>query len=221
MLFKAGILKAISTAFNPFFESLVISTPYIFTGLALALGFRAGIFNIGAEGQFYIGSIAAAWAGWAFKGLPPFIHIPLALGVAALGGAIWGFIPGFLKAKTGAHEVINTIMMNYIAFNFIYFIIGSVFRDPNVYVARTPLIQESAHLYQFFEQPNRFHIGFFIALGAAFLIWYLLFKTTWGFEFRSVGLNPNASRYGGINITRITIIVMSLSGCPGWFGRRQ
>jgi general nucleoside transport system permease protein len=210
--FQSGDAKAISTAFNPFFESLVTSTPYIFTGLALALGFRAGIFNIGAEGQFYIGSIAAAWAGWAFKGLPPIIHIPLALGIAALGGAIWGFIPGWLKAKTGAHEVINTIMMNYIAFNLIYYIIGGPFRDTNVYVARTPLIQESAHLYQFFAQPNRFHIGFFIAIGVAFLVWYLLFKTTWGFEFRSVGLNPNASRYAGMNITRITIIVMSLSG---------
>jgi ABC-type uncharacterized transport system permease subunit len=210
--FQIGDAKAISTAFNPFFESLVISTPYIFTGLALALGFRAGLFNIGAEGQFYIGSLAAAWAGWAFKGLPPIIHIPLALGIAALGGALWGFIPGWLKAKTGAHEVINTIMMNYIAFNLIYFIIGGPFRDPDFYVARTPQIQKSAHLFQFFAQPNRFHIGFFLAIGAAFLVWYLLFKTTWGFEFRSVGMNPFASRYAGINVTRVTVIVMSLSG---------
>ena len=210
--FKSGDNAAILDAINPFFESLVVATPYLFTGLAVALGFRAGVFNIGAEGQLYIGSIAAAWAGWSFKGLSPFIHVPLALAVGALGGALWGFIPGWLKAKTGAHEVINTIMMNYIAFDLVYYLIAAPLRDPNEVTPKTPWILDSAHLYRFFPDPIRFHLGFFIAIGLAVLVWYMLFKTTWGYELRTVGLNPNASRYAGMNITTVTIVAMSLSG---------
>ncbi len=210
--FKSGDGATILEAANPFLESLVVSTPYILTGLALALGFQAGVFNIGAEGQLYMGMVMAGWAGWTFKGLAPIIHVPLALLVGVAAGAIWGFIPGWLKAKTGAHEVINTIMMNYVASNFIQYLVAGPFRDPNESYPKTPWIQESAHLYRFFGESVRFNIGFFIAIGMAFLIWYLLFKTTWGFELRTVGQNPNASKYAGINITRITIIAMTLSG---------
>ena len=208
---RGGERAALLAAFKPFFESLVVTTPYLFTGLAIAMGFRAGVFNIGAEGQLYMGSIMAGWAGWTFKGLPPIVHIPLAMGVGILAGGLWGFIPGWLKAKTGAHEVINTIMMNYIAFNFAEYLIAGPFQDPKE-AFKTPFIQESAHLYRFFESPMRFHIGFFIAIAVAILIWYMLFKTTWGFEFRSVGLNPNASKYAGINATMITILAMTISG---------
>jgi len=208
---QGGDGAAILAAFKPFLESLVVTTPYLFTGLAIAMGFRAGVFNIGAEGQLYMGSIMAGWAGWTFKGLPPIVHIPLALGVGILAGGFWGFIPGWLKAKTGAHEVINTIMMNYIAFNLAEYLIAGPFQDPKE-AFKTPFIQESAHLYRFFESPYRFHIGFFFAIAVAILTWYMLFKTTWGFEFRSVGLNPHASKYAGINATLITILAMTISG---------
>lgn len=194
-----GDALTIRRAFFPFFESLVQATPYIFGGLAVALGFRVGLFNIGVEGQLFIGALAGAWAGYFFKGLPAIIHVPLALICGALGGAIWGFIPGLLKAKTGAHEVINTIMMNYIAFRFSEFMLRGPMKDPEEYTPKTPVIEESAKLLQFFENPIRFHMGFFIALGVAFLVYWLLFKTTWGFELRTVGSNPNAARYAGMN----------------------
>jgi simple sugar transport system permease protein len=153
----------------------------------------------------------SAWAGFTFKGLSPIVHIPLAMGVGFLAGALWGFIPGWLKAKTGAHEVITTIMMNYIAFNLTAYLIAGPFQDPNENY-KTPVIEESAKLIRFFEEPFRIHIGFFIAIAVAILAWYLLYKTTWGFELRSVGLNPNASRYAGINSALVMITTMALSG---------
>ena len=216
--FRSGDQKAILDAISPFFESLVVATPYIFTSLAVALGFRAGVFNIGAEGQVLIGGITAAWAGWYFKGLPAIIHVPLALGFGALGGGIWGFIPGWLKVKTGAHEVINTIMMNYIAYYLVYYLISAPLRDPNEVTPKTPWILDSAHLFRFFPDSIRFHLGFFLAISVAFVIWFLLFKTTWGYEIRSVGLNPNASRYAGINITLVIVAAMSLSGAIAGLG---
>ncbi len=210
--FQTGDGLTIRRAINPFFESLVQATPYIFAGLSVALGFRVGLFNIGAEGQIFIGALTGVYAGYAITGLPAFIHIPIALLAGALGGAIWGFVPGFLKAKTGAHEVIITIMMNYIAFKFTDFMINGPMQDPNEFTPKTPWIQESAHLTRFFDTPIRFHLGFFVALGVAFFIYWFLFKTTWGFELRAVGSNPSGARYAGINTTRATIIAMSLSG---------
>ena len=112
----AGLLKAI----YPFTESLVTATPYIFAGLSVALGFRCGLFNIGAEGQFFIGALSSAFVGYSLVGLPAYIHLPLAVLAVAAGGALWGIIPGYLKAKFGAHEVVNTIMMNWIAFKLHY-----------------------------------------------------------------------------------------------------
>jgi len=210
--FQSGDRVLILAAITPFLESLVVATPYIFTGVAVALGFRAGLFNIGAEGQVLVGGIAAAWAGWSFTGLSPWIHVPLAMLVGALAGGLWGFIPGWLKAKTGAHEVITTIMMNYVGYYLVYYLISAPLRDPNEVVPKTPLILPSAHLYRLFPDPIRFHIGFFIAIGVAFLIWFILFKTTWGYEIRSVGLNRDASKYAGMNIAMVTILTMVLSG---------
>lgn len=208
----SGDSKAMQSAFKPFLESLVVTTPYIFTGVAIALGFQAGVFNIGAEGQLFMGAIMAAWAGWTFKGLPPIVHVPLALTIGTLTGALWGYIPGWLKAKTGAHEVINTIMMNYIAFNLSEYLIRGPFEDPTT-PFKTPLIEQSAHLPRLFESTSlRLHLGFFIAIGVAVLIWFILYKTTWGFEFRSVGLNPHASKYAGMSSSLITILAMSISG---------
>jgi len=209
---QSGDVVAIRRAFNPFFESLVQSTPYIFGGLAVALGFRVGLFNIGAEGQIFVGAITAVTAGIFLRGLPAIIHLPIALLAGAAGGALWGFIPGWLKAKTGGHEVINTIMMNYISFRLSEYLLNNFLKDPDKFVPISAPIQKSAWLPRFFADPIRFHLGFFIALGMAWVVYWLLFKTTWGFELRTVGSNPHAARYAGMNIVSCTVIGMSLSG---------
>lgn len=208
---SSGDTAELRKAFKPFLESLVTTTPYLITGVAIALGFQAGVLNMGGEGQLFMGSIMAAWAGWTFKGLPAIIHVPLALLIGVLAGGFWGFIPGWLKAKTGAHEVITTIMMNYISFSLSQYLITGPFQDPNESF-KTPFIQESAHLLRFFEDPLRLHIGFIFAIAVAVIAWYILYKTTWGFEFRNVGLNPNASKYAGINASLVTILAMTISG---------
>ncbi len=207
-----GDALEIRRAFNPFLESLVTSTPYIFAGLGVALGFRAGVFNIGAEGQIFMGAIFSAFAGYAIKGLPAIIHIPLALLAGALGGAIWGFIPGWLKAKVGGHEVINTIMMNYIAFRMSDWLLSGPMKRPNSFNPISPTIEPSAMLPTFFADPIRLHLGFFIALGVAALVYWFLFKTTWGFDLRTVGANPYAGRYAGMKVSNSIIMAMSLSG---------
>lgn len=209
---RSGDGVAINKAFTPFFESLLQATPYIFAGLAVALGFRVGLFNIGAEGQIFVGALGTVWVATSLKGLPTIIHVPLALLGGAITGGIWGMIPGWLKAKTGAHEVINTIMMNYIAFRLSEYLLNGILRDPHKSTPISAPIEKSAWLPRFFEDPNRFHAGFFIALLMAFLVYWLLFKTSWGFELRTVGLNPNAARYAGMNIVRSTVITMFLSG---------
>ncbi|MEW6568150.1 MAG: ABC transporter permease [Chloroflexota bacterium] len=209
---QSGDSLAIRRAFNPFLESLVTSTPYIFAGLAVALGFRAGLFNIGAEGQIFVGAITSAYAGYAITGLPAVIHLPLALLAGALGGAIWGFIPGWLKAKTGGHEVINTIMMNYIAFRLSDWLLSGPMKRPNSFNPVSPTIQESAMLPRFFEQPIRFHAGFLLALAVAWLVYWFLFRTRWGFDLRTVGANPRAGRYAGMNIQFVMVLAMAISG---------
>jgi simple sugar transport system permease protein len=209
---RSGDALDIRRAFNPFFESLVVSTPYIFAGLSVALGFRVGLFNIGAEGQLFIGAATTVSAAIFLKGLPPIIHIPISLLAGFIGGGLWGFIPGWLKAKTGAHEVINTIMMNYIAFRLSEFLLRGPLKNPEGFTPVSARIEESAKLYRFFESPIRFHIGFFIALFVAFLVYWFLFKTTWGFTLRTVGANPRAAKYAGMNIVRSTVIAMFLAG---------
>lgn len=200
-------------AVNPILESLVQSTPYIFAGLACALGFRAGLFNIGVEGQLFIGAAAATFVGYSLTGLPPYIHMPLAFLAGALGGALWGMVPGLLKATTGGHEVINCIMMNYIAYRFTTFLLtGPMSRPGTGGMPVSPLIEKSAQIPQFFKTPIRFHLGFFIALAFAALVWWVLFKTTWGLNLRTVGTNPRAAKYAGMNIIATTIIGMAASG---------
>jgi len=211
---RSGDSKALTQAFYPVTDSLVTATPYIFAGLAVAVGFRCGLFNIGVEGQLFIGAICSVWVGFAIKGLPAIIHIPLALLAGAAGGALWAFVPAILKAKTGAHEVINTIMMNYIAFRLSDWLLGDKgpLKRPDSANPVSPLIEQSAELPRFFPDPIRFHLGFFIALGVALFVYWFLFKTTLGFEIRTVGANPNAAKYAGMSITRNLIIAMCLSG---------
>lgn len=209
---QSGDALEIRESFYPIFESLLASTPYIFAGLAVALSFRAGVFNIGVEGQIFIGAITGTYIAYTLIGLPAIIHIPLSLMAGALGGALWAFIPGWLKAKTGAHEVINTIMMNYIAFRLTEWLLSGPMRRPGSGNPISPPIQASAALPRFFEDPIRFHLGFFIALAMAWVIYWLLFKTTLGFELRSIGANPNAARYAGMSVTKGVILAMAFSG---------
>ncbi|HTP10834.1 MAG TPA: ABC transporter permease, partial [Anaerolineae bacterium] len=136
-------------------ETLVASVPYILLSLAVAIGFKAGLFNIGVEGQFYIGAVSAAWAGQAVQGLPAIIHLPLALLAGALGGAIWAAIPGFLKARTGAHEVITTIMMNYIAFRLTEYLVSDPLKDKVATAVQTPRVSPAAELWTLAAIPKR------------------------------------------------------------------
>lgn len=199
-------------------ETAVWASPYIFAGLAVALAFKGGLFNIGAEGQLALGAVAAAWIGYALPNmlgitLPPVLHVILTIGGGILAGALWAAIPGALKAYTGGHEVINTIMMNYIALNMVSYLLNGPMKDrsPGNVIARTPPIAESARIPTIFE-GLRIHWGFVLALLVAFLVWWLLWKTTVGFEIRTVGSNPDAAKYAGINVKRTIVLTMALSG---------
>lgn len=209
--FSTGETALMLKAFYPFTESLVTATPYIFAGLAVAIGFKAGLFNIGAEGQFYIGALGAAYVGYSITGLPWFIHLPLALLGGASAGAVWGAIPGFLKARFGAHEVVNTIMMNWIAFRLSDWLLTGPMKASG-FRPVTPNIEASAELPRIFPDPLRFNWGFFLALAVAALVYWFLFKTTRGFEIRAVGANPNAAKYAGMNIMTNIVLVMTISG---------
>jgi simple sugar transport system permease protein len=196
-------------------NTLVEATPYIFAGLAVALGFKCGLFNIGVEGQLAMGAMCSAVVGYQFTGLPMLIHLPLALLAGALGGAVWGAIPGLLRAKTGAHEVITTIMLNYIAIRLTDYLIKGPFRDRSSSAPRTPFILSSAELPYLFGADYRLHAGFILALIMVFVIWWLLNKSTPGFEIRTVGANPDAAQYAGMSITRNFVLAMALSGALG------
>jgi len=211
---KIGLAKSLKAMS----ETAVWATPYIFAGLAVALAFKGGLFNIGAEGQLALGAVFSALVGYALPewlgfDIPIYIHLPLTILAGVLMGAFWAGIVGALKAYTGGHEVINTIMMNYIALNTASFLLNGVMKDrsPMNVSARTPLIAESARLPPLFE-GFRVHWGFILAILVAFLVWWLLNKTTLGFEIRTVGSNPDAAKYAGINVKRTIVLTMALSG---------
>jgi simple sugar transport system permease protein len=193
-------------------DSMVQSVPYILAGLAVALGFRAGLFNIGAEGQIGVGWIAAVIVGFSFPGLPMIIHLPLAIIVGAIAGGLWSSIAGFLRARTGAHEVITTIMLNYISFRLAEWLLCGPLEAVQG-TCRTQEIAPSAHLPRFLDHPVTLHWGFVLALAAAVVTGWFLFRTTWGYQLRTVGANPNAARYGGIRVGKTYVMAMFLSGC--------
>jgi general nucleoside transport system permease protein len=190
--------------------TFVKSTPYIFAGLAVALAFKCGLFNIGAEGQLALGSLFAAFVGYSFH-LPAIIHVPLALGAGMLGGFLWGAVPGFLKARTGAHEVITTIMMNYLALQFVTLMLTGPMKRKGSVAAQTPLLQPTSWL-PMLAPGLQLHSGVLLALLAVVAVWWFLFRTTWGFEIRTTGANPFAARYAGMPIARNVILAMALSG---------
>ena len=203
-------------------ETLLAASPVIFAGLSVAIGFRAGLFNIGAEGQMIMGGLAAVVVGISFEGLAAPLHLTLAIVAAIVVGGIYGGIPGLLKARTGAHEVITTIMFNWIAINLL------------VYLLRLPAIQpegradpvsktvlDSARLPKllgWIDPGLRIHLGFVLALLAAWFVYWLLYRSTIGYEFRAVGLNPDAAKYGGISVTTATIAVMAVAGALSGVG---
>lgn len=206
-----GLIEGAFFKERGFSETLVATTPYIFSGLAVAFAFKGGLFNIGAEGQFFLGAITAAWVGFAL-GLPPIIHLLFALGMGFLGGALWGAIPGYLKARTGAHEVITTIMLNYTAFLLVDWLVTGPLRSKTGTAPKTPDVLESARLPTFFAPPDRLHLGFVLAVLTAILIWWILNKTTLGFEIRTVGSNRFAAQYAGISVARIFVLTMGIAG---------
>jgi len=193
-------------------DSMVQSVPYIFAGLAVALGFRAGLFNIGVEGQIGVGWIAAVIVGFSFQGLPMVIHLPLAILAGAISAGLYAAIAGFLRARTGAHEVITTIMLNYISYRLSEWLLCGPLEHVQG-TCRTQEVAPSAWLPRFLDHPVTVHWGFVLALVAAAITGWFLFKTTWGYELRTVGANPDAARYGGISVPKTYVLAMFLSGC--------
>ena len=202
-------------------ETLFAATPLILAGLAVAVGFQAGLFNIGVNGQMHIGGMAALWVGFSVA-VPAIIHIPLAIVAAMIGGAIWGGIAGMLKARTGAHEVITTIMLNFIALFLVTFLLKtSIFQAPG---RNDPISQPVNPSAQFptLISDFRLNIGFFIALAAVLFVWWLMYRSTIGFEFRAVGFNPDGGRYAGMNVALTYVAVMGISGAlAGLAGTNQ
>ena len=207
-------------------ETLTSATPVTLAALGIALGFRAGLFNIGAEGQVVVGGIAAVLAGFMLTGLPVFIHLPLALAAGALAGALWASIAGWLKAATGAHEVITTIMLNLISFRLLDYMLKN---PPLQRPGRTDPISQTVlpsaelpKLLTFLDPSLRIHAGILLAVALVAVVYWLLFRTTLGYEFRASGLNPDAARYAGMKAGVIIVLTMAIAGAlAGLAGANQ
>ncbi|HEU5107209.1 MAG TPA: ABC transporter permease [Micromonosporaceae bacterium] len=207
--------------FYPISETLTYTTPLVFTGLSVALAFRGGLFNIGAQGQAIIGVILAALAGFLLP-LPPVIHLVVALLAGFLGGALWGFIPGILKARTGAHEVINTIMLNYIALYFLTWILHQKgIQDPERTDFISRPVDSSAQLPRLLGSELRVHAGIILAVLACWAVAWLLNRSTFGFELRAVGGNPDAARTAGMSVAATYALLMAVSGALAGLGGTQ
>lgn len=203
--FAAGI--------KPLTETLTFATPLIAGGLGVGLAFRVGMFNIGGRGQMLIAASVAGWLAFGFE-LPWGLHMLVALVGGLLGGALWGGIAGLLKAKTGAHEVIVTIMLNFVAF----YLVSWLLRTPGLLQApgssnpKTPPMKDTAIFWNLKEYGYNLHLGFVIVVAATVLVWWILSRSSLGFRFRAVGENPNAARVAGINVPSIYVYAMLISG---------
>jgi len=203
-------------------ETIRRMTPLILTGLSVAVAFKAGLFNIGASGQFIIGTVCSVAVGVNFEGLPAFIHLPLAILAGIAGGMVWGAIPGLLKVYTGAHEVIVTIMLNYIASLFAGWTVyaggtqgqtpGPLWDPTARAISETPDVFPTAQIPWIFGPPYNIHWGVALALLAAMLMYWLVFRTTFGFELRTVGQNERAARYSGMNVKWVIVMAMVIAG---------
>ncbi len=206
-----------STAAFNLQQTLINFVPLVLTGLAVGFAFRCGMFNIGGQGQYLGGAIMAVWIGSSLPGLPSIVHILFAVIGGALVGAAWAGIAGFLKATVGTHEVISTIMLNWIAIwigVFLFGLGGPLQNDTQPFVPVSNDVVESAKLPIFWGDPflQALHVGFFVALAALVVYWITLNRTTLGYEVRAVGFNPEAARYGGISVARNYFLAMAISG---------
>jgi ABC-type uncharacterized transport system permease subunit len=197
-------------------QTLTQATPILFTALAFLLSFKCGLFNLGAEGQLLVGGFFAAVAGISLNGLPIFIHLPLALLAGAFGGALWGFIPGVLKAKLGAHEVITTMMSSYVALYVTSYFVNYPLKAPG-WVSQTVPIAASAELPRLLP-VTQLSGAFILSIAAAVVTVYLLERTTIGYEIRAIGLNPAAAENAGINTKRGLILALVISGAIAGIG---
>ena len=198
-------------------QTLIITTTLILTGLAVAFAFRCGLFNIGGQGQYIVGAVFAVWIGSSFEGLNPLLHIVLAAIAGAVCGALWAGIAGFLKATVGAHEVISTIMLNWIAIwvgVFLFGLGGPLQNDAQEFIPISNDVVEGAKLPVFWGDPllQGLHAGLFVAIGALVVYWLILNRTTLGYGVKAVGFNPEAARYSGINVSRNYFLAMAISG---------
>ena len=198
-------------------QTLINTTPLILTGLAVAFAFRCGLFNIGGQGQYLVGTYIAVWVGSSLGGSPRVLHIVLAAVLAGAAGAVWAGIAGFLKATVGANEVISTIMLNYTAIyvgDYLFGLGGPLQSSSQRSVPVSNDIVPGAHLHVFWGDPELqgLHIGIFVALAALVVFWVVLNRSTTGYEIRAVGLNPEAARYGGMSVARNYLLVMAVCG---------
>jgi ABC-type uncharacterized transport system permease subunit len=198
-------------------QTLLVATPLVFTGLAVAFAFRCGLFNIGGQGQYIVGAMVAVWVGSSWAGLASGLHIIVAIGLAALAGALWAGIAGFLKAAVGAHEVITTIMLNWIAYwigNYAFGQGGPLQNKVNESVPVSSDVVEGAKLPILWGDPllQGLHLGFLLAIAALVAYWAILNRTTLGYEVRAVGFSPEAARYGGISVARNYFLAMAIAG---------
>jgi ABC-type uncharacterized transport system permease subunit len=198
-------------------QTLLVTTPLILTGLAVAFAFRCGMFNIGGQGQYTVGAITAVWVGTIWADLPGIPHALLAILFAMLAGAVWAGIAGILKATVGAHEVITTIMLNWVAYwigTYAFGLGGPLQNDANRSVPISNDVDPDARLAVWWGDPllQGLHIGFFVALAALVVYWFVLARTTLGYEVRAVGFSPEAARYGGINVARNYFLAMAIAG---------
>ena len=190
-------------------QTLVYTTPLVLGGLAVAFGFKAGLFNIGAQGQFLVGALGAVIVGVALAGAPAPVAIVAATIAGIVAGGLWGFIPGFLKAVSGAHEVVSTIMLNYVAVQLLAALVSGPLKVPK---SPSPVTYDVGNAAFPIFLGNTGHLGIILAILAAGLVWWLLYRTTWGFEIRSVGASPDAARYAGMRPKLLTVATMTFSG---------
>jgi general nucleoside transport system permease protein len=210
--------KSFFAGFYPLSETMVSTAPLILCGLSVALAFKSGLFNIGAQGQFIFGAVGASYIGFKFE-MPIAMHILVATLAGVILAALWGGLVGLLKAKTGAHEVIVTIMLNYIAAKFLLFLLSTqYFLRPGRLDPIAPPVRDSAKLPGLFGVDYRVNIGIFIALAAATFIWWLLNRSIIGFRFRAVGANSSAARTAGISVSAAMIATMAISGALAGMG---
>jgi ABC-type uncharacterized transport system permease subunit len=197
---------------NGLIDTLVRATPYILAGLSVGLCFKAGLFNIGAQGQFLMGALGAVAAGIVLADAAPVVAIPLAMLAGVAAGAFYGFIPGWLKAFTGAHEVVVTIMLNFVALQIVSWAVSGPLRAAGATFARTPSVGAGGIPILVGEPGHELHAGVLVALAAVPIVWWVLYRSTVGFEIRTVGANPDAARYAGMRPRLIIVLTMTAGG---------